>query len=189
VKAHRAAIIIAAAVATGYAAYRTATPTNPGISTPRLQIVRRAVERDREVIFFRVVLPDTRRVQICWAEKVIGDRVEIPYVEDMFPAQLTPNFWAPSQVWPMGDFKKGRKEFGVTVPTNTAAWKFRVRVNLSVPRSRAWWKMMRWDWADQRSRGISVFKAVNDTWNTFYSMETQEIESETITNNFPVLGH
>jgi hypothetical protein len=87
----------------------------------------------------------------------------------------------------MGDFTKGRTEFAVTVPTNTAAWKFRVRVDLSIPRSPAWWKKMRREWASERDRGIPVFEAAHNTWNTFYSMESQDIESETITNTFPAV--
>jgi hypothetical protein len=44
---------------------------------------------------------------------------------------------------------------------------------------------MRKDWAAQRRSGASAFKAASDTWNTFYQMDTRQIESETITNPSP----
>jgi len=186
-RTRRTAITIAAVLLAACLLYFLVLPANPKTSSPRLRVVRHVAEGGREIVFFRVELADSRRVQICGAEKIIGDKVESPFVEGSFPMQVAQNFWAASQAWPMGDFRRGRQEFGVLAPTNTIVWKFRVRVCISMPRSSAWLTTMQKDWMAQRRRGISFLKATRDTWNTFYSMGTEEIESECITNSVPAV--
>jgi hypothetical protein len=187
VKIRRLVFASAIAAAVVYLLYVIVLPANPKISSPRLKLFRHASERGREVVFFRVELDDNRRVQICGAEKIAGDgdTLEELFLHDSFPMRVNQDFWAPSQVWPLGDFRRGRKEFGVLAPTNAPTWKLRIAVCMSVPRSSAWLTMMRKDWAAQRRSGASAFKAASDTWNTFYQMDTRQIESETITNPPP----
>src|SRR5437773_2358112 len=111
-RTRRTAIAIAAVLVAACLLYFLVLPGNQKTSSPRLRVVRRVAEGRREVVFFRVELADSRRVQICGAEKIIGDKVESPFVEGSFPMKIAQNFWAPSQAWPMGDFRKGRREFG-----------------------------------------------------------------------------
>ena len=179
----RIVIVTAAAVVAVGLLYFVVLPDTE-VASPHLKVVRHAVESGSEVVFFRVELPDSRRVQICSVEKVIGGKVEEPWVSGSGkPLQLRQNFWAPSQGWPMGDPGKGRKEFGVLAPTNATVWKLRVTVSLSMPRSWMLWQTML-ECIKQR-RLLS--KATSGTWNTFYQAGTETVESETITNAVPRL--
>src|ERR1041384_6278724 len=81
----------------------------------RLKIVRQAKEQGKSVVFFRVEGGNNRqRIQI---KNVVRDAVgTTDGAFDVSPGQ-TNGFWAPSHVWPIDDPGKGRKEFGVLVPT------------------------------------------------------------------------
>jgi hypothetical protein len=175
-----------------------------------LKIVRRTVEEGKPVVFFRVEVADNRRTQIKDVEKVVGDSSEGPFEgfhityfnSNMAPVSTiaaspvkaslgllepTSNFWAPSQSSPLLDPSKGRREFGVLVPTNAAIWKLRVTVDMESPNPSERFKSSLIVWRLMRKRGSSVYEATKASWRIFTVMGSEAVESDLITNAIPRL--
>jgi hypothetical protein len=148
-----------------------------------LKIVRQAKEQGKSVVFFRVEGGNNRqRIQI---KNVVRDAVgTTDGAFDVSPGQ-TNGFWAPSHVWPIDDPGKGRKEFGVLVPTKAPVWKLRVGLWVDTPISIQRLKNNITTWALLRSAGRPFFRAIRETWVAFYVADEPVIESELMTNSVP----
>jgi hypothetical protein len=107
-------------------------PEQPHQPMVALKIVRRAFEQGKEVVFFKVVVPDGRRIYINSVERVTADKTDRPF--DDKSMKPTADFWAAHTplMGPIGDPNKGRNEFGVVRPAGMPIWKLRVLVDLDV---------------------------------------------------------
>lgn len=152
-----------------------------------LKIVNRAVEQGRQVVFFRVEGAGSRRIQIVWVGRIIGDwRTRCSLETDVtgVPPKPATNFWAPSQVSPIMNLRSGRKEFGIMAPTNASVWQVRVIVNVDLPT----WERVRAmprTWSYMSRRGMPFLSAASGAWNAFYDGGTQDLYSDSITNSVP----
>jgi hypothetical protein len=149
-----------------------------------LRIVRRAVEQGKPVVFFRVEGVENRWVAINDVFKIEGDKIEGTLVEETGGLLArAPDFWAPSQAEiPLADMHAGRKEFGVTAPTNVPAWRLRVAVVIEDPHSFMRFRTLFSMW---RLAGTESAKSMRATaasvWNATYTRPII-IESNPITN-------
>jgi hypothetical protein len=154
----------------------------------RLKIVRQTVENGKPVVLFRVEVGESRRITICGAERVTGDRVEGPLDFSEMRSTGLPKpvagFWAASQSSPMYDPRKGWREFGVVAPMNAPVWKLRVRVVKGPSRSERF-KQMVGIWRITRRDGGSLYEATMESWYSFYEISSDVIESDLITNTVP----
>ena len=149
----------------------------------RLLVVREAVEQGKAVVFFRVEVPDRRRIQLSGAQRVAGNKTN-DWRE--FPPNGSNGFWAPSQAWPMGDPAKALKPLGILAPTNTSVWKARIYVYKEIPsQTRRIAQMPSLWWGQWRSgmMGKSVGRLTRDVWGMFFSDGGEWVESEPLTNH------
>jgi hypothetical protein len=155
-------------------------------SASRLSILRQGSENGRPVVFFRVQVPDQRRIMIVGAERVIREKAEEAFQLDPFrspPLQrVTSSFWSTSTPNPGFEPEKGRKEFGVLAPWNDPVWKLRVTLAIEPPSLTKRFRYLRSDWSIYRSRGSSFFVATWAAWNAFHSTGQEVLESDFITN-------
>jgi hypothetical protein len=181
-------------------------PHSTNAALLRLKIVRQTVEEGKPVVFFRVEVAHSRRIQIRDVERVTPNKTDSPYEElGITYSRPTPTpelafgafsntaslglmkpskaFWAPSQASPLLDPSKGRREFGVLVPTKAAVWRLRVKVEIEDRRSWVRFKRSLVVWRWLRNRGISAYDATGMCWRALQLMEPQVVESELITNS------
>ena len=159
-------------------------PRHTGDSAVHLRILKQTVEHGRQAVFFRVEGDEHRRLRITYAERVIGERLEGPWIWPSGPNPVTVSgFWASPEAMPLSDVTKGRKAFAVFAPTNAPAWTLRIAVDIETPQR---WKTMWWRWRSLRSRGKSLSSATSEVWNSFYGQIHEVLDSDVITNAPPL---
>jgi hypothetical protein len=177
-KPRQAILATAALIVAGGLAF-VLWPKNAHRPLFRLAIVRRAEEQGKPVVFFRIVAADRRRFQITGVQRVYADRKDDP---SQFP-EGTYGFWAPSQAWPIGDPRKAQKEFGVLAPTNAPVWRLRVTLWMESPSAADRLNSMRILYRMLRKRSIPIYNAAKTSWEGFYSIGSEAVESDFITNS------
>jgi len=152
----------------------------------RLTILRQGTEKGRPVAFFRVQVPDQRRIMIVGAERVIRERAEEAFQLNPFRSpplqEETSSFWSTSTPDPEFDPEKGRKELGVLAPWNDPVWQLRITLAIESPSLTGRFRRLRSDWSTYRSRGSSFFVATWSAWNAFHATGKEVLESDFITN-------
>jgi hypothetical protein len=145
-----------------------------------LQLVRQTQELGQPVAVFRVHVSDRRRIQIVGAARIVGEEklTEVP------SDQTWGGLWTRSHGAAWGDPSKGRNEFYVGQPTNAPVWRLWVGVSVEEPSPFKRAKMMPGLWSTMRSAHRSVLQATRDAWSAFYSVGSQELVSDLITNQF-----
>ena len=149
-----------------------------------MKIVGRAVEQGKQIVFLRVEGAGSRRIQIAWVARIIGDwhtgSLEFPVTG--LPPKPATNFWAPSQASPIMNLHIGRKEFGMIAPTNASIWQVRVIANLDLP---IWQRVraMPRAWSYMSRRGMPFLSAASAAWNAFYDGGTRDLYSDPTTNS------
>jgi hypothetical protein len=123
-------------------------PRDTSIPHFRIKITRQTVEQGKPVVWFCVQGGGGIQFQLVDVERIAGELNEGPFEGarlsydspfssgpkfGLLPPKVTlgtqkENFWAPSQVWPLLDRKRGRQPFGLLSPTNAPIWKIRVTV-------------------------------------------------------------
>ena len=143
----------------------------------RLKIVRRAFEQGKQVVFFRVEVADGRQIQIRWAEKVVGDKIELPFTpQPSGTVKPAIDFWSSTQAWPIVP----GQEFGVVVPTSVATWKLRLIVHLDRPLPERFIGMPK-TWISLVRKGTPCKKAARLAW-TSSLYRAEKLETDPITN-------
>jgi hypothetical protein len=144
----------------------------------QLKIVRRAFERGRPVVFFRLELADRRSMRIDYVERVMfGGSTDGPY--DRF--LQGGGFWAPSQSSPLDDPIRSRDTFGVLEPINAERWKLRAKVSVSTPIPTARRLMgLQQMWGCARTLGKPYFEAARLALRAVFSAPSEIVESYAI---------